>query len=353
MEQTLGLLEWDKITFPKLGWEFNITSDAFTIFNLSIKWYGICITIGMLLAFIYCFKRMKSFGIDSDRAIDVVFVGLVGAIIGARLYYVFLEWDNYKDNLSEIFSTRSGGLAIYGGLIGAILFGGITAKIRKVKFIPLLDLAGLGFLIGQACGRWGNFFNHECFGSNTNLPWGMSSGRIQSYILTNAQSIFEKTGVTLDPYIPVHPCFFYESLWCIIGFLLIHLYSKHRKFDGELFLMYIGWYGIGRAIIEGLRTDSLMLGHIRVSQLVAVVCVIASIAVILAIRRKIAVDGDYVMYKDTEESKNLILEAEEKQKKASEKRAEKKNSSEQLNPADKITDESDDDTSDNITEEDK
>jgi len=338
MEQTLGNLEWNKITFPKLGWEFNVTSDAFTIFGLSIKWYGICITIGLLLAFIYGFRRMKSYGIDSDRAVDAVFAGLIGAIIGARLYYVFLEWDSYKDNLLSIFNTRSGGLAIYGGLIGAVLFGGITAKIRKVKLTPLLDLAGLGFLIGQACGRWGNFFNHECFGSNTNLPWGMSSGRIQSYITDNAASILDKTGVVVNPYIPVHPTFFYESLWCVIGFILIHLYSKHRKFDGELFLMYIGWYGLGRAVIEGLRTDSLMIGHIRASQVVAGACVVASIAAILAIRRKIAVDGDYVLYKDTEESKRLLLESEEKQKNGKGKKAVAKDKPEQINTDKSIAD---------------
>ena len=337
--------EWNTISFPKLGIEFPVYSDAFTVFGLTIKWYGILIMLGLLLAVIYCFRRMKSFGIDDDRANDVVFAGFIGAVIGARLYYVFMSWDMYKDDLSSIFSIRDGGLAIYGGLIGALLFGAIAAKIRKVKLMPLLDLTGMGFLIGQALGRWGNFFNHECYGSNTTLPWGMTSPRIQAGLSASADSILELTGVTVDPSLPVHPCFLYESLWCIIGFVLLHLYSKRRKFDGELFLMYIGWYGLGRMLIEGLRTDSLMVGHLRISQIVAGICVIVSIAAIFGMRHKIKMDGEYVFYKDTEESKRLIAETEEKYKADEEKRAAKKaakaNKGVELRPEDKLTDDED------------
>lgn len=338
--------EWNTISFPKLNIEFPVYSDAFTVFGLTLKWYGILIMLGLLLAVIYCFKRMRSFGIDDDRANDAVFAGFIGAVIGARLYYVFMSWDLYKDDLSKIFSIRDGGLAIYGGLIGALLFGTIVAKIRKVRLMPLLDLTGMGFLIGQAVGRWGNFFNHECYGSNTDLPWGMTSPRIQAGLAANANSILDLTGVTVDPSLPVHPCFLYESLWCIIGFILLHLYSKHRKFDGELFLMYIGWYGLGRMFIEGLRTDSLMVGHLRISQMVAGTCVIISIAAIFAMRHKIKMDGEYVFYKDTEESKQLIAETEEKYRAADEKRAAKKaakanNKNGELRPEDKLTDDED------------
>ncbi len=306
------IVDWNKLIFPKLGWEFTVNSDAFTVFGLTIKWYGIMITLGLLLAFFYCFKRMKSYGLDQDRVVDAVFFGLIGGIIGARAYFVLMQWDDYKDNLSSVFSIRDGGLAIYGGIIGSVIIGCIVAKIRKVRIAPLLDLAGMGFLIGQGFGRWGNFFNHEAFGSNTNLPWGMTSLRIQNYLSENANKIFESTGIQVDPLIPVHPCFLYESLWCFIGFLILHLYSKKRKFDGEIFLLYVGWYGLGRFFIEGLRTDSLMIGHIRVSQLVAGVCVLAALIIILAKRRKIALDGEYTFYKDTEESKILLKQAEEK-----------------------------------------
>lgn len=332
--------EWNTISFPKLNIEIPVYSNAFTIFGFEIKWYGLLIMLGLLFAVVYCFRRMKSFGIDDDRANDVVFVGFIGAVIGARLYYVFMMWDNYKDNLSSIFSVRDGGLAIYGGLIGAVLFGAIAAKIRKVRLMPLLDLAGLGFLIGQTFGRWGNFFNHECFGSNTNLPWGMTSPRIQAQLKASADAILSSTGVIVDPSLPVHPCFLYESLWCLIGFIILHIYSKHRKFDGELFFMYIGWYGFGRMIIEGLRTDSLMVGHLRISQLVAGICVVISIAAIIYKRNKIRVDGEYVFYKDTEESKRLIAETEEKYRAAEEKRAAKKKakSDAALNPEDRLVD---------------
>lgn len=343
--------EWNTVSFPSLNIEFPVYNTAFTIFGYEIKWYGIIITIGLFLAVIYCFKRMKKFGIDDDRAIDVVMVGFVGAIICARLYYVFLEWDSYKNDLSKIFSVHSGGLAIYGGLIGAVLFGAVMAKIRRVRLMPLLDLAGMGFLIGQGVGRWGNFFNHECFGSNTSMPWGMTSPKIQAQIKATADEIFASTGVAVDPSLPVHPCFLYESLWCLLGFLILHLYSKHRKFDGEIFFMYIGWYGLGRVFIEGLRTDSLMVGHIRISQLVAGVCVVISIAAIAFMRHKIKMDGEYVFYKDTEESAKLIAETEEKYKADEEKRTAKKNakasaklsSAEELAPEDRFTDSSDDD----------
>ncbi len=318
------IADWNKLIFPELGWEFTVNSDAFTVFGLTIKWYGIMITLGLLLAFVYCFRRMKSYGLDQDRVVDAVFFGLIGGIVGARAYFVLMQWDNYKDNLSSVFSIRDGGLAIYGGIIGSVIIGCIVAKIRKVRIAPLLDLAGMGFLIGQGFGRWGNFFNHEAFGSNTNLPWGMTSLRIQNYLSENANMILETTGTQVDPLIPVHPCFLYESLWCFIGFLLIHLYSKKRKFDGEMFLLYVGWYGIGRFFIEGLRTDSLMIGHIRVSQLVAGICVLVAIIIILAKRRKIALDGEYTFYKDTEESKMLLKQAEEKANRKVSKKAETK-----------------------------
>lgn len=333
--------EWNTVSFPELNIELPVYSTAFSIGGFEIKWYGILIMLGLLFAVIYCFKRMRSFGIDDDRATNVVFAGFIGAVICARMYYVVMSWDQFKNDLPSIFMVREGGLAIYGGIIGAVAVGFIAAKICKVRFMPLMDLVGVGFLIGQAFGRWGNFFNHECYGSNTSLPWGMTSPRIQAELMAEADSILNLTGVTVDPVQPVHPCFLYESLWCIVGFVLLHIYSKHRKFDGELFLIYIGWYGFGRMIIEGLRTDSLMIGHLRISQLVAGICVLISIVVIIYMRNKIRVDGEYVFYKDTEESKRLIAETEEKYRLADEKREAKKkskNDNTELRPEDKLVD---------------
>ncbi|HNX64406.1 MAG TPA: prolipoprotein diacylglyceryl transferase [Oscillospiraceae bacterium] len=289
----------DLVGFPKFGWNFDISPTAFTVFGLEIKWYGILIAIGMLLAMMYCFKRIKEFGLDSDRVIDAVVFGLIGAMIGARAYYVIFDADV---TFAEFFRFRDGGLAIYGGLIGGLLVGGIAAKIRKVKILPLFDLAAAGFVIGQAVGRWGNFVNKEAFGSQTSLPWGMSSASIQ-YMLAPGS----------DTLVMAHPCFLYESLWCILGFILIHFYIKHRKFDGEIFLMYSAWYGFGRFFIEGLRTDSLYLGLIRVSQLLAIICVVIAVFLIIFIRGKVKrYPESFVLYKDTEESKKLIEESEKK-----------------------------------------
>lgn len=301
------------VQFPGLGLNITINRVAFSIGGIQIYWYGILITLGIALAVTYALKRAKSVGLDPDRIIDATIGGVVGAIVGARLYWVIFTWDDYKDNLLEIFSVRDGGLGFYGGLIGGLLVGAIVAKIRKLKLPPILDLAGIGFLIGQALGRWGNFFNHEAFGSNTTLPWGMTSVKIQSYLSEHASEL-SANGITVDPSLPVHPCFFYESIWCAIGFVLLHFYLKHRKFDGEVFLMYVAWYGFERFIVEGLRTDSLMIGQLRASQAVAAISVIAAVLAIIIIRGKVRRAGDYVFYVDTEQSKEFIAQYEESKK---------------------------------------
>lgn len=278
------------LEFPKMGIELKF-HNSFSIGSFKIAYYGIIIALGLLLALIYALKKFKQVGVDSDKAIDAIIGGIIGGIIGARLYYVAFTWDSYKDDLWSIFNTRSGGMAIYGGIIGALLVGLIIAKIRKIKLLPLLDVVGLGFLIGQGIGRWGNFFNVEAFGGNTNMPWGMTSPSIVSY-LESKMDYFASIGVTVDPKMPVHPCFLYESIWCLVGFVLLHFYLKHRKFDGEVFLMYLGYYGLGRFFIEGLRTDSLMMGTLRVSQVLAGLLVIAAILTIVIIRMKIKSNHD-------------------------------------------------------------
>ena len=312
----------DKLYFPFFGEGDNILKNGirldrvmFTVpgTDFKIYWYGFLIALGILIAMIYGFMKMKTVGIDPDRATDAVIGGVIGAVVGARLYYVIFSLGNYTNadgglDFRGIINVRDGGLAIYGGLIGAILVGGIIAKIRKLKLTALLDVVGPCFLIGQAVGRWGNFFNVEAFGSNTTLPWGMMSARTIQYLADNYDTIALNSGVTVDYNLPVHPCFLYESIWCLIGFVLLNLYLKHRKFDGEVFLMYIGWYGLGRFFIEGLRTDSLYFGKIRVSQLVAGACVLAAIILILVFRGAVRRAGDYKLFCDTDTSKEQLGE---------------------------------------------
>ncbi len=264
------------VSFPGLGInDLQINPVVFSFGGFTVRWYGLLIATGLVLAVVYAMSVCKKrFGVDPDKLLNCVLVGLVTAIIGARLYYVAFQWDSYKGDLLKIFSINEGGLAIYGGLIGALIGGLIVAKICKVNIPALLDVAVLGFLIGQGFGRWGNFTNQEAFGTPTSLPWGMIS---------------ENTGG-----VTVHPCFLYESLWCLLGFLLLHLFSKHlRKYDGQVFLLYLVWYGFERMIVEGLRTDSLMtpIFNLRVSQILSAALVVVGLVFLIInfIRKKDAI----------------------------------------------------------------
>ena len=255
------------ISFPGLGIEVN-PSEGFFIGNFEIKWYAVIIACGMLLAVFYAMRRCKEFGLTSDDIYNIVLIGIPSAIIGARAYYVIFEWEHYFGAgipWYKCLMIRDGGLAIYGGVIGAVLSAMIyclTSKRRRSKLLPSLDIAGLGLLIGQAVGRWGNFFNREAHGGETEsfLRMGLIEGGRQIY---------------------VHPTFLYESVWNLIGLLLLHFLSKKRKFDGQVFLYYLAWYGLGRAFIEGLRTDSLYIGSFRVSQLLAAVTCLVSVGILL------------------------------------------------------------------------
>ncbi|MBQ8688554.1 MAG: prolipoprotein diacylglyceryl transferase [Ruminococcus sp.] len=337
MNDTYTNLNDNQIAFPNLGIELEADPTAFTLFGIDIQWYGLLITLGLLLAIVYCFSQMKRYGLNSDRALDAVLAGIVGGIVGARAYYVILEWERYADDPMSIFNLRQGGLAIYGGLIGAILVGGVVAKLRKVRLLPLLDLAGQGFLIGQCLGRWGNFFNQEAFGCNTDSLFGMTGGRIQNWISTayiNTEC-YGNLGVEIDPNLPVHPCFLYESVWCFAGFILLAVVSrKFRKFDGQIFLMYVAWYGLGRSFIEGLRTDSLVMGSIRVSQALAIVCVVVAVILLIVIGSKVKRMGvDYKLYAETEESRRLLREMEEQRTKSRQKKTETASSEEAVSGA--------------------
>ena len=251
------------ISFPGLFDNvFSVPQEA--IFG--IRWYAVMIMIGFLLAAVYAMKRAPQFGTNGDQVADILLIGLPSAIIGARLYYVAYMWDYYSQHKDEIIRIWDGGIAIYGAVIAAIIAVIIYGKIKKMDILSFLDLGGIGLLLGQAIGRWGNFFNAEAFGTTTDLPWGMV---IRTSVMQQGT--------------PVHPTFFYEFAWNLIGFALLHFYSKKRKFKGELFLMYIAWYGLGRGFIEGLRTDSLMWGStdIRVSQVLAFASCAVAVIILL------------------------------------------------------------------------
>lgn len=258
-------MTYTEITFPGLGLKLN-PSTGFSIGSLQIRWYGVIIAAGLLLAVLYACRRSKEFGIDADDLTDGVLCIVPVAIICARAYYCIFNWDLYRDNPISCLYIWKGGLAIYGGVLGAVAGIAVFSRVKKISMPALLDLVMLGFLIGQMIGRWGNFFNREAFGSETDSFLRMG--------LLNPV-----TGVVTYQ----HPTFLYESLWNLVGFLILHFYSKRRKFDGEIALGYAVWYGLGRAWIEGLRTDSLYIGatNIRVSQLLAIVsCVVGGILLI-------------------------------------------------------------------------
>ncbi len=267
-----------EIEFPNL---FNGTAinyyKGFELFGISIYWYGVLITLGVILGYTYAHMRSSQFGLDKERMFDVVFAALIGGFLGARIYYcVFTTLDPNSGidyNFITMFTTiRDGGLAIYGGIIGAFLVGIIMCKIRKVNIRAMFDIASLGFLIGQTIGRWGNFINQEAYGAVA--P--------EDYLLGMTGTIISSN---VEPGAVVHPCFLYESLWCLLGFIALHFYSKKlRTYDGEIFLLYIAWYGLGRAFIEGLRTDSLMAGELRISQIVAAVTFVVALILFIVFK---------------------------------------------------------------------
>ena len=260
--------EYTTIQFPAFGLEFDPARE-FSIGSLSIHFYGLIIAVGLLLAVSYAWKRAREFGIREDDLTDGVLWIVPLAIVCARLYYCAFKWEDYKDNLKGILEIWNGGLAIYGGVIGAAIGVVIHCRVKKIKLPALLDMVALGFLIGQCIGRWGNFFNREAFGAETDA-W-LRMGLWNTYTRK-----FEYH----------HPTFLYESAWNFAGFLLLHFLSKKRKYDGQIALGYVAWYGLGRAMIEGLRTDSLYLGVFRVSQLLAAVSCFAAVVTLVLLSFK-------------------------------------------------------------------
>ena len=274
------------VQFPGLGLSFELNRVAFSIGRFNVYWYGVCIAFGICLALVFAFRHSVEFGVDADSMVDVILIGIVLGIASARAYYVAMAPFKYE-SIWEMIAIRDGGLAIYGGIIGGFLFGGLACKWRGVPVLSMFDLTAMGFLLGQCCGRWGNFFNQEAFGCNTTLPWGMYSEATRDYLM--GSTVTAQSGVTIDPNLPVHPTFLYESIWCLVGFILLFRYIKKRKFNGDIALRYMIWYGAGRFWIEALRTDSLMLVPsigLRVSQLIAGIAVAAGVAAEIYFTRK-------------------------------------------------------------------
>ena len=276
------------LRFVHLGITIEHLQNHITIFGFSIAFYGIIIGIGMLLGITLAARDAEKRGIGEDTIYDFALLGIVFGVIGARLYYVFFRWDNYRGNLLEILNLRAGGLAIYGGVIGGILSLMVYCKRKKQNFLNLADSLILGVLVGQILGRWGNFFNAEAFGRYTDSLFAMQLRRdIVNPIMINSALLQHLVRVNGVDYIQVHPTFLYESVWnlCLLLFLL--WYRPKKRFTGEMFFLYLGGYGLGRVWIEGLRTDSLLVPGtgIAVSQALAGICVLVALLCILAGRR--------------------------------------------------------------------
>lgn len=265
------------VFFDGLGIEFDLPSVAFSIGGYEVHWYGIIIAFGFALAVLYGGRMAYKWKMSLDGMTDVLIWGTLFGIVCARAYYVAFEWDYYSVHPNEIIAIWNGGIAIYGGIIGALIGGYIGCKIGKIDFRNLLDLGALGLLIGQGIGRWGNFFNQEAFGTNTETaPFRMWSVKIKETLEATQGDLLLK-GMEVNPNAPVHPTFLYESVWCILLFIVLHIVvTKYRKFKGEVFILYGIGYGLERMIVEGLRTDSLYIGNttIRVSQLLSTIIVV-------------------------------------------------------------------------------
>lgn len=236
---------------------------AFEIFGISVRWYGILISLGMLLGIFIAYFEAKRLGYNPDDIIDLALWAIPAALIGARLYYVIFQWEYYKGNVLKILNTREGGLAIHGGIIGGVLVGYLFTRIKKMPFWKTADIVAPSIALGQAIGRWGNFINGEAHGGPTNLPWGIIVDGVK-----------------------VHPTFLYESLWDFGLFIFLILYRKKKKFDGEVFLLYGIIYSAGRFWIEGLRTDSLMFLGMRVAQLISILIIVFGLLLYYKMRRK-------------------------------------------------------------------
>lgn len=279
------IMEFKDIAFPNLGIYLKNVPKSFSIFGFEVALYGVIIGIGVLCGVLMAAHMAKKEEVDPDLIWDFAIYAIIFSIIGARIYYVVFEWDMYKDDLLNIFNIRNGGLAIYGAVIAAFITLWVYCKVKKQSFLQIADICVPGLVLGQAIGRWGNFTNREVFGEYTENLLAMrlpiDAVRRSDISETIARNIAEGTN-----YIQVHPTFLYESLWNLVLLLAMILYRKHKKFEGEMWLLYLGGYGLGRAWIEGIRTDTLFLPHttIAVSQVLAIILFVVSLAADILIR---------------------------------------------------------------------
>ncbi|NLZ81797.1 MAG: prolipoprotein diacylglyceryl transferase [Clostridiales bacterium] len=280
------MVEEFSIRFVNLGITIEELSKGISIFGFEVAFYGIIIGLGILLGILMAVREAKITGQNADDYYDLAIYAIIFAILGARIYYVIFEWDYYKDNLAQVINLRAGGLAIYGGIIASVITLIIFAKKKKLSPYQMLDTAVLGLVLGQIIGRWGNFINREAFGGFTENLFAMQLRRSEVYAGNITQEIIDNI-VTVNgiEYIQVHPTFLYESMWNIGVLILLMIYKKHKKFHGEVFCLYLIFYGIGRAWIEGLRTDQLQLYGFAVSQVLSVTLVIV-VSIYLIVRRK-------------------------------------------------------------------
>lgn len=278
-----------EISFPNLGIYLKNVGKSIDLFGIEIAYYGIIIGTAILLGFWIAAREAKRTGQNPEKYLDMGIIGVIAGIVGARLYYVIFSWDMYKDNLLDIFNLREGGLAIYGGVIAAVISVLVLAKVKHLSAPQIFDTIAMALLNGQMLGRWGNFFNREAFGGYTDSLFAMRLplDAVRSSDVTEQmrRHIERIDGVS---YIQVHPTFLYESLWCMVLLIILFAYRKHKKYEGELFLMYLFGYGLGRFWIEGLRTDQLLLPGvgIAVSQLLAGAIVVGTGAAMLYLRKK-------------------------------------------------------------------
>lgn len=277
------------INFPHLHIYLDHVGKKISIGNFVIAYYGIVIALAIVVGIILACKEARRTGQSEEDYLDLALFSVIFAVIGARIYYVIFQWDYYKDNLLSIFNTRQGGLAIYGGIIGAVITVFVVAKVKKKSFALFLDTACMGLVMGQVIGRWGNFFNREAFGGYTDgllaMQLPVSAVRVNEITQTMWENVQTIGGVE---YIQVHPTFLYEGLWNIMIFILLMIYRDRKRFTGELFLLYLGGYASGRFWIEGLRTDQLLIGHtnLAVSQILSAVLVIGCLIIDMLMRRR-------------------------------------------------------------------
>jgi len=278
-----------ELSFPNLGIYLKNVGKSIDLFGIEIAYYGIIIGTAILLGFWIAAREAKRTGQNPENYLDMGIIGVIAGIVGARLYYVIFSWDMYKDNLLDIFNLREGGLAIYGGVIAAVISVLVLAKVKHLSAPQIFDTIAMALLNGQMLGRWGNFFNREAFGGYTDslfaVPLPLDAVRSSDVTEQMRRHIERIDGVS---YIQVHPTFLYESLWCMVLLIILFAYRKHKKYEGELFLMYLFGYGLGRFWIEGLRTDQLLLPGvgIAVSQLLAGAIVVGTGAAMLYLRKK-------------------------------------------------------------------